>query len=318
MEGIDLSGVDPARVPEARRRIKAIRTYLALEKPTTADAVRIGKNVGLSRWRFVRLAAAWRVHRDAKLLVMDRRNDSGPASSISPVAAGIVEKVIREVGTGATLRSIAERIEARCADVGVDAPARPTVWRELRKTQAGGNGTVPGPPRIVIGRMWFHLVVEDQLPGTMPMALVAVILPERLIVARRVSVDPDLPLEVELLVDDVAGCQKAGGQARPLLIGITDRHAAAARLEALGLSAVRPHDRSLQIEISKAFGGRLGQLKATYRPRRTRSDAKPKLRQAQPLTGSEAIEAIDVAIEAHNGITQATVPPFVISKAFEA
>jgi hypothetical protein len=133
MEGIDLSGVDPVRVPEARRRIEAIRTYLALENPRTADAVRIGESVGLSRWRFVRLVTAWRLHRDAKLLVMDRRNDSGPTSSISPVTAGIMDEVIREVGTNATLRSIAERIGARCADVGLEAPGQPTIWRELRK-----------------------------------------------------------------------------------------------------------------------------------------------------------------------------------------
>lgn len=266
MEGIDLSGIDPVRVPEARRRIDAIHTYTALKNPTTADAVRIGKSIGLSRWRFVRLVAAWRLHSDAKLLVMDRRNDSGPASSISPDAAGIMEAVIREADTGTTLRSIAERIKARCADVGLDAPAQPTVWREMRKMQAVGNLPVSGPPRIVIGRMWFHLPVEGQRPGTMPVALIAVMLPERLIVTRRVSVDPDAPPAVEALVDDVAGCQEAGGEARSLLIGSDDWAAAATTLGAIGLSDVRPCRRSLQIEMSKAFGGKLGQLRVAFRP----------------------------------------------------
>lgn len=315
MEGIDLSGIDPVRVPEARRRIEAIHTYTALKNPTTADAVRIGESIGLSRSRFVRLVAAWRLHRDAKLLVMDRRNDSGPASSISPDVAGIMEAVIREADNGGTLRSIVERIKARCADVGLDAPAQPTVWREMRKMQAVGNLPVSGPPRIVIGRMWFHLPVEGQRPGTMPVALIAVMLPERLIVARRVSTDPDAPPEVEALVDDVAGCQEAGGEARPLLIGSDDWAAAATRLDTLGLSDVRPCRRSLQIEVSKAFGGKLGQLRVAFRPLAMRSDASPRIRQARPLTMTEAIEAIDAAIEANNVATEVSIPPFVISNA---
>ncbi|MBB3349277.1 hypothetical protein [Sphingomonas sp. BK069] len=313
MDGIDLSGVDPVRVPEARRRIEAIRTYMGIGNPSTADAVRIGESVGLSRWRFVRLVAAWRKHRDAKLLVMDRRNDSGPAPSISPVVAGILREVMREVGTGATTRSIAERLEARCSEIGLDAPARPTIWRELRKMQAGGSSPVSGPPRIVIARMWFQLPAEGQRPGAMPVALIAVMLPERFILARRVSVDPDAPLDVEALVEDVAGCQKAEGEARPLLIGSDDWRAAAATLGNLGLPDLRPCRRSLQIQISKAFGGRLGQLKVAFRALTACSDARPKTRQAQPLTISEVIEAIDTAVQANNAAVQSTIPPFVIS-----
>ncbi|RUA15526.1 MAG: hypothetical protein DSY55_06135 [Clostridia bacterium] len=64
----DFSGIDPLRVPEARRRVEAIRRYLALEAPSSADTTRIASTIGLSRVQFGRLVRAWRDHRDAALL----------------------------------------------------------------------------------------------------------------------------------------------------------------------------------------------------------------------------------------------------------
>jgi hypothetical protein len=313
MKEPDLSGVDPVRVPEARRRIAAIRSYMALPNPTTADAIRIGESVGLSRWRFVRLVRLWREHHDARRLVMDRRNNSGPTSLLDPVAATIVSDVIREMGADAKLATVAERIEARCAAAGVKAPVRPTIWHHMRKMRAASAAPASGPPRIVIGRMWFPLRVEGLPIDAMSMALIAVMLPERIIVAHRVSVGMETPASVTDLVGDIADRQVAEGNGRPLLIEAGDRHAAADQLYLMGLAQMRPHRRSLQIEISKAFGGRLDQLKALYRPSRASAVKKPKTRQAQPLTKAEAIHAITTAIDANNAAISATIPPFKIA-----
>ena len=45
----DLSGIEPARVPEVRRRLEAIRTYLALPEPNGRDAIRLAQSIGLTR-----------------------------------------------------------------------------------------------------------------------------------------------------------------------------------------------------------------------------------------------------------------------------
>lgn len=312
MEEPDFSDVDPLRVPEARRRIAAIRSYLALAQPTTVDAIRIGRSIGLSRWRFVRLVAVWQAHRDAKLLVLDRRNDSGPASTIDPVATAIVEEVARKYGPDAKLPAIVAQIRSRCADVGVQAPSQPTIWRQLRKMQVKKDLPDSGPPRIVIGRMWFLLPVLDQTDAK-PMALVAVMLPERLIVGHRVAVDSQAPPSIGDLIAELAERHADGAAPRPLLIDVEDRRNGADQLELSGLATVRPWRRSLQIEISRAFGGRLGQIKAIYKRKRV-STKKLKIRQAQPLTRAEAIDAIENAISAHNAAIATDLPQFAIAE----
>lgn len=85
----DFSGIDPLRVPEARRRVEAIRRYLALEAPSSADTTRIASTIGLSRVQFGRLVRAWRDHRDAALLVVGKRGSSptGPTSPGRPSCA---------------------------------------------------------------------------------------------------------------------------------------------------------------------------------------------------------------------------------------
>lgn len=313
MEEPDFSGVDPARVPEARRRIAAIRSYLALPKPTTADANRISKSVGLSRWTFVRLVRAWTEYRDARRLVVDRSGSSGRETIIDPAAVEIIDEAIRDFGTDAKLASIAGWIEAHCLEKGIVPPARSTIWKHIRKVQAAASTPVSGPPRIVIGRMWFQLPVEGLPAEAMPMALVAVLLPERIIVAHRVSADTEGQPSVTDLIGDLADRQTDDGETRPLLISAEDRHAAAAQLDLIGLGNIRSPRRSLQIEISKAFGGRLGQLKVTYRPSRAGTAQKRKVRQVQPLTKAEATDAIETAIDAHNAATLTAAPPFTFT-----
>ncbi|RZL85372.1 MAG: hypothetical protein EOP66_01715 [Sphingomonas sp.] len=309
MEEPDFSGIDPVRVPEARRRIAAIREYLALPDPTTADAIRIGQSVGLSRWTFVRLVQAWNEHRDARRLVMDRRGNSGRASIIDQSAATIVDEAIREFGADAKLAVIARRIADRCAEAGVAVPADTTIWQRMRKVRVVTGAPASGPPRVIVGRMWFQMPVEDQ---AVPMALVAVMLPERLIVAYRVSIDPVSPPAVTELVRDLADRRADVGEARALLMNAEDLRAATAQLDSIGQKELRPQRRSLQIELSRAFGGRIRQLKTAYRPG-TGATRKAGVRQAQPLTAAEAVVAVETAIDAHNAAMGAAMPAFTFA-----
>lgn len=309
----DFSGIDPLRVPEARRRIAAIEEYLALPSPTTADAARHAARVDLSHWQFLRLVRVWRDHRDAHLLVIGKRGKATRQYGVDTRATEIMEEVVGATGGAADLAMVAVEVEKRCASEGIPPPARGTIYNKIREVRAESGGHVDGPPRIVVARMWFHLPVAGQPATAMPTLLVAALLPERLIVAHQLSTDIMSPPSVKALVEDLVSRREPGAPARQLLIEPDDRRVAAVALERAGLH-VRSHYRSVQREISRAFGGRLGSLTAIYRRGLARPTTKKVLsRQDEPLTHTEARDVIETAIAASNGSLTKAVPPFDIA-----
>lgn len=307
----DFSGIDPLRVPEARRRIATLEAYLALPSPTTADAVRAGAEIGLSRWQLQRLATVWRDHRDPGLIVVGRRGRSSRDYGVPPRANEIADEVIAASAPDASTTSIAVDIEVRCAAEDVDPPSRATIWSRAREARARSNAS--GPPRIVVGRMWFHLPVEGQPAGTMPTLLAAVLLPEGAIVAHRISTDALSPPPVADLVSEVAARRAIGALARELVIDDDDRRAAAEAVAAAGVAPSPARRRAPQKELSLALGGRLGRLAALYR----RSMARPATRKAatrfeRPLAPGAVVTAIEDAIAASNAAAGA-MPAFDIA-----
>ena len=123
----DLSGIDPLRLQEARRRVAAIEQYLMLSSPRTADANAHAAGVDLSRWQFLRLVRVWREHRDARLLVIGKRGRATRPYSIDARAAEILEEVIGVTGGRADLAVVAVEVERRCASEGILPPARATI-----------------------------------------------------------------------------------------------------------------------------------------------------------------------------------------------
>ncbi len=304
----DFSGIDPLRVPEARRRVAAIEAYLALPNPTSADTTRFGSSIGLSRVQFGRLARVWRDHRDARLLVIGKRGAATRDYGIDPRATEIATEVIREAGTGATLARIAPEIERRCAEAVVSAPARSTINNWIRAARAG---TTEGPLRIVVGRMWFHLPVAGMPASAMPTLLAAVALPERIVLAHAVSTDPSTPPSVSELIDRLTAVRTSDAPLRPLLLDSDDRRMAADALDRAGLGATRSHNRSVQRELSKAFAGRLGPLPVIHQRSMARPATKRVIsRQDQPLTAEDVVTTIADAVDAHNAATLMAPPPF--------
>lgn len=321
MKEPDFSGIEPLRVPEARRRVAALDEYLALPDPTTADAKRFGERVGLSRWQFQRLARVWREHRRPEMLVVGRRGTATRDYGIDPRASAIAKEVIDRVGpVAAELATVADEIERLCNEASVAPPSRPTIWNYIRKARAAGGGPGEGPPRIVVGRMWFHLPVgsaADARPGAdMPTLLVAVALPERAILAHRLSLNDVEPPSVEDLVAELLSCRTPAAPTRPLLLGPDDYRVAQGTLIRCGLEGLRPHQPSVQRELSRAFGGRLGALPTLYR----RGLARPKTRriiqrQDERISAEAATRAIEDAICAANAAAGNTVVPFDIAGA---
>ena len=306
------SGIDPLRLPEVRRRIAALNRYLALPEPNTADAVRFGKSIGLSRWQFQRLAAVWRNHRDPRLVFNGRHGRSKRDYGIAPRATEIAEEVIAQARENDTVTAISIEIEARCAAESVAPPSRPTIWSYVRKARA--EAPASGPPRVVIGRMWFHLPIKGKAPEAMPMLLAAVLLPEGKVVAYRISTDPLVPPPVAELVAELAAARTGRAPARKLRIDADDRRAADRALVEAGLNSVRADGRSVQKDLSRSLGGRLGPLVALYRRSRARpATRKPSTRLEQPLESADVVSAVEDAIATYNASSPSPMPEFDIA-----
>lgn len=303
----DFSGIDPLRLGEARRRVAEITTYLQLPHRTIADADRHASNLGISRYQFYRLAKIWREHRKPSLLVGGLRGASSRDYGIPARAAEIAAEEIAAAGPTAELATIAVAVETRCAADGVAPPSRPTLWSWIMKARAESRAA-DGPPVVVIGRLWFHLPMKVAHSGEMPMALAAVLLPERLVVAHAVATDASPPA-VGALISALAAQRAPGAPARPLLMEAGDRHAAADALTKAGLERVTAHPRSIQRALARSFGERFGHLKAIYR----RGSAKPGKagvahRLARMLEVEEATSMITDAIDANNAASGGIVP----------
>ncbi len=61
-DDLDMSGVDPLRINEVRRRVAVVKSYLTLTGPTDADKNTHAVQLGLSVNQFLALVRAWREH----------------------------------------------------------------------------------------------------------------------------------------------------------------------------------------------------------------------------------------------------------------
>lgn len=309
----DYAGVDPLRLAETRRRIEAIEAYLAVRDRTTADTIAHAARIGLSRWQFARLVKAWREHRQPRLLVSGRHGPTGRDYGIDATAVLISRDVIAAAGADVELAAAAPEIERLCAEAGVRPPSRPTIWNHIREARIRGDVGVGGPPRVVIGRMWFHLPIAGEDPETMPTLLGAVLLPERAIVAHLLSTDPQRPPSAAGLVEMLGTIRTPGAAARPLLLEAADRRAAAGALGEAGLASVPSYRRSTQRELSRAFGGMLAGLPALYQRGLARPGGRSAAaRRVDPAPPAEVVEIVEEAIRASNAGAP-DLPPFDIS-----
>ncbi len=295
----DFAGIDPARVPEVKRRIGAIEAYLSLPTPSGSDAIRLARSIGLTRYQFQRLVNAWCEHRDAKMLVVAKRGKASRDYGIDPRAKAIADEAIEAGGFPAQLTKVAPIIDKRGEEAGIKPPSRATIYNWIRQRHSEELDAY-GAPRIIVGRMWPRLVVKGH-PDTFPLLLVAVALPEKAILAHRVSFDHEQPPSVIDLVDDLFRARSAGAEPRPLLLSPNDVKAARPSLGRHGLQDLKSHPRSLQRVMSETFGGMLSDLRVVFQIRSALTSSVANLsRQDEAISESFALDTINEAISDHN------------------
>ena len=314
----DFSGINPLRVPTARKRLAAIQEYLAIPNRTTQDKIRVAESIGLSRWAFQRLVKAWIQYKRVDLLVENKKVRETKKLSVSARVRAILQEEVARAGPEASLSTVTPAIQRRCEAEGLKMPSAGTIYNHIKRARAETPGMIGGPPRIAIGRLSFRLPVKaemsEAIANHMPQTLVAVALPECFVLHHVISVDADRPPSIELLVEKLLEGQTLDGEQRSVQIEAMDLQLTRPIFERFGISKSGRNGRSTQKELSRAFGEKFGSLVPVYTPNRGRPARKSVLtRQDEPLTEADAVAAIEAAIAANNLSRLIAKPSYTIA-----
>jgi hypothetical protein len=305
----DFSGVMPTRMAEAQRRIRVIEGYLAIQQPRGDDTVAAARELGISRWTFTRLATSWRNHRDPALLVRSPTGQTRRDYGIDRQAKAITIKAIQEAGFTAELSTVVPVVERDCHAAGIKPPSRPTIYNYILAERRAGQLRFDETPCMVIGRMWFHIPLLGGTPNELPCALLAVALPERLVLAHAISPDRDSPPQINALIRDLLAKTSNGADPRNMLLDRLDAKAADEVLAQRGIKAPKAAKHSPQKILARAFGDKLGELHPIYHP--IGALTKPKYvmgRHDQPLCAPAAVSVIEAAIDVSNDLREKVAP----------
>lgn len=132
LDDLDMTGVDPLRVEEVRRRIAVVLDYLAESAPDVASRRRHARSLGLSVNQFLALVRAWREHGRAVAISGAGAARGMPRADVPrslPLASkDAARAVIAALGPDVPHVDAVRAIKARCAELGVKAPSPSSVW----------------------------------------------------------------------------------------------------------------------------------------------------------------------------------------------
>lgn len=294
-QDIDMSGVDPARLNEARRRVAILSQFTALKRPSLALRTEFAQRLGLSVSQFLMLARVWRLTKNpAAIPGSQSRNARAGVRRLPTRAIKIMHEAIDAVGPTTRRKEVLAEVAQRCAAESVAPPSASTISNALADARARMDGATAFAPEILIDECVARLPVARGKLIVMPRLLLAIALPERRIVAAEVSVDsatPPSPARLAAALD-----------------------AAGAPVAALPRRA--PHHPDLDVgngaspvgqpSLSRVLGNRLGDLPILHRASMAKPGARlAAARHASPLGTRDAAELIAAAVAAHN----AMVPP---------
>ncbi len=161
----------------------------------------------------------------------------------------------------------------------------------------------------MIGRIWFHIPIEEKPDNAMPCALVAVVLPERVVLAHEISTDQNSPPSIQKMLRKLADRASNHGKLRKILMDPIDHAATRLILKRSSTAVDDDIKRSTQRVLAQAFGDKMGNLLPIYRPGAALS--KPKYNMGthdRPLTPAMATAVIEQAIVISNMSRSRMVP----------
>ena len=300
MQDIDLTGVDPRRWPEIRRRIAAIRAYIALGRGDGAQRDAFAAELGLTPMTFLSLVKAWKEHGKASRLPGSGALDRGqprPARSLPEATHAAIRASIAALGVDARHIDMVADVNERCDAVPTKRPSTGMVQRYVMQARR----TAPpraGVPEILVGVVVAKLPILLDGAAALPNLLLAVLSPEGTIAAH-VLVDGEDAAAVGTLLQRLKGEVKPGATARPLIVpmAIMEAVTAAASIVALPGNIISgPTSTRLPILLGNA----IGMMEIAHRRKPTTHAPRDGSPMNAPLSGAEAAAAIRHAVAAHN------------------
>lgn len=296
MNETDFAGVEPLRLAEARRRAAIVDEYVSEEKRSVAETDQFARRMGVSRNQFYVIARAWRIYRDPARLGLKGGGGPPQGARLDTRANAILEE---ELAGAEDLKRLISNVQQRCTEEGIKPLHANTIRQRFRQRQVL-TPFLDGPPRVLISRAWFVLPMQAPITSMPPMLVTATLLPERRIVAHRLSFTGpahQLPREV---IANVISKRCPGEERRGLIIDKSDRSICFDLLTAAGIDKERGWAGSVQAEASRFFAGYIGDLEAIFQigsasPSHTAFWAKER-----PLVEGEARELIERAIKINN------------------
>lgn len=297
MEGIDLSGVDPTRWSEIRRRVAILKEYCAIPERTQRSRRAFARRLGIGEAHFSSLAQVWRERRDpADLPGARAHHPPKPANRLPAASTDAARAVIADLGAMARRRDVLAEVFRRCDETKVIPPSPATITNLLATARASLGESTTFEPEILVDSCAAKLPALHRGEVILPRLLVAIQLPERVIVAYEVSLDPAVSPSVEGLAASIRAAADPAG--RPLRIRAP--HLSAPEQVMIGATVLRGKPVGLPT-LPQLLAPAIGEVPVVFQVARARSaDSLVKIRNVLPLSPKDVETAIHQAVAAYN------------------
>lgn len=196
MSDLDMSGVDPLRWAEVRRRVSVIKQFIAIRKPTEADRRSYAARLELSVNQFSALVRLWREFGQASAISgagSTRRGTrkTGPrhlGSEVKDATRAVLESLGPDVPLATAVPAVREALAAK----GLKAPSRSTIWNMLMEARQdpfreGEDAS------IIVAKCAVRLPVEIDQDLIYPEIALAVRVSTGVVIAASMATDEQLP-----------------------------------------------------------------------------------------------------------------------------
>lgn len=295
---IDMSGVDPVRWAEVRRRIRVIEKFHSSDR--TEEAAReAADDLGISINQFRRLERVWRVHRQASLIAKSgasRRQKRSRPSGIQPETLETIRQTIRDLGADARIRDIVAETHRRCDEHGFRRASDKAIWTKVMQERAEHPGATDPTPKILIGKCALALPVETAQGLVRPRAWLAVLMPEAVVAAIDVTFEPGDQPSLARVMAELRAASDEEAAPRPVVMSAFNLLAAGPEFD--GLLTEKAGGRNAH--VASRLGNLLGGIAITdYVGDRT-ADRYIRSHLDTALAAADAERAVRHALAAHN------------------
>ncbi len=300
----ELVGVDPRRRALVRKRLQIVRRYLALPTPSRRDDEEFAAELGIAPPSFLVLVRAYRAHGSAaampgaKVAVKNRIRDARMPDLRTEAA---VSQALGELGLDATSIELLERVEEICRSTGARPPSIGVV--QLRRARARRTAGATGVQGLVLDHIALDLPITVDGDALALPVLTAVLEGETgRVTGWSLDTRPPTPRAAAAALMMAAG--RTGPVIGPLDMSIgasTEWGDLCRALEASGIDRVGSNQPRLRAGGSafRMLGDRLSGIQLL--PRKVNRPKVARLRSRFRYKFHDAVDAVRVAIETHNG-----------------